>query len=335
MNDRARPGRPFQIKKRKERRGFSRQTDMLDFFYGISIPMQKNRLLNKAAFVWNRFVRFLMRKLYPGYCRRHPVTSGVTEKDYGAPVIISFTSFPARMKTIASTIESIMRQTMKPNKIILWLTEDENPGQKIPAEVQPFLNAGLEVRFSRENLKPHNKSFHTAALYPDSFIITVDDDVLYSESLVKRLFDTYRKSEKKTVVCEMAHEIRIGEDGKPKDYDQCNWESIGISGPSHLLLAKGVSGVLYPPGFFADEYFDLDAIKENCLMADDLWLKFMELVRGYKVKKTRAWAKNVYTSSKASQKVSLTAINNGENRNNLYLSKLIEKYPAIDWKHLN
>ena len=185
-------------------------------------------------------------------------------------IVVSMTSFTKRMSTIEASIQSILRQTMKPDRILIWLAKDENPEQKIPPELEKFMDAGLEVRFSDENLKPHNKSFHTAKLFPDSFIVTVDDDIMYSESLIQRLYETYQKCDPKTVVCEMAHEIVIGENDKPMGYENWNWESIGVKGPSDLLLAKGVGGVLYPPGFFADEYFDIETIKETCLMADDL-----------------------------------------------------------------
>jgi hypothetical protein len=237
--------------------------------------MVKNKAVNKLLSAWNMFMRACMRYMYPFYCKKNPIINGITDREYDENIVISLTSFPARMDSIGLTIESLLRQSMKPNRIILWLTKEENPTLEIPNQIKKYIDLGLEVRFSDENLKPHNKSFHTARICSDSIIITADDDILYSEKFVERLYKSYQNSDKKTVICELAHEITIGENKKPRDYDKWNIESIGKTGPSDLLLAKGVGGVLYPRGFFRDIYFDIETIKETCLMADDLWLKFV------------------------------------------------------------
>jgi len=307
---------------------------MLDSFYALSFPMQKNKLVNKCAFAWNHLVRFLMQKTYPAYCRRHPLSRGICDTVYEAPLIVSFTSFPERIPTIGATVESILRQSLKPNKVLLWLAKEQFPEEKVPCELKKYLDAGLEVRFCDEDLKPHKKSYYTAEAYPDSIIVTIDDEILYGESFLRRLYEAYQNSDKHTVICELGHEIRIGDDNKPKKYNEWNWEAIGLEGPSDLLMPKGAGGVLYPPGFFRDEYFDIEAIRENCLMADDLWLKFMELLHGYKVKKTRAYAKNVYSSKQETQKYALANSNNGENRNNVFLSNLVKKFDQIHWEEL-
>ena len=89
--------------------------------------------------------------------------------------------------------------------------------------------------------------------------------------------------------------------------------------------------MLYPPDFFRDGYFDEDTIRRTCLMADDLWLKFQAVTRGYPVVKTRKYAKQVFTADVRSQRVSLCSKNNGEKRNNVQLRNLIEEFPDIPW----
>lgn len=49
---------------------------------------------------------------------------GITKNKYSdKELIISLTSFPERMKDIKCTLYSLLTQSLKPNKIILWLTE--------------------------------------------------------------------------------------------------------------------------------------------------------------------------------------------------------------------
>ncbi|MBQ6972263.1 MAG: hypothetical protein IJP86_07890 [Synergistaceae bacterium] len=51
----------------------------------------------------------------------------VSPRNYGRPLMVSLTSFPARINTVHKTIHSLMLQDMKPNRIILWLTDEEFP----------------------------------------------------------------------------------------------------------------------------------------------------------------------------------------------------------------
>ena len=306
----------------------------LEGLYKLSFPMVKNRKLNKLFFAWNYLVRAFMQKTYPLFCRLKKCDTGVTNEKYDKEIIVSMTSFPPRIDTIRWTLESIIRQSMKPNRIEIWLSEDEFPGREIPEVLKEYEKKGVEIFFTPLDLKPHKKCFHTAQHNRDSIIITLDDDVLYSEDVVKRLYECYLQSDRHSVICELGHEILLTEDGRPKMYSEWNWEAKGIKGPSNLLMAKGAGGILYPAGFFSDNYFDIETIKDCCLMADDLWLKFIEIRNRYPVLKTKRYAKNVYCV-KGSQEVSLHKKNNGEGRNNIYLTRLTEKYKdEIAWREI-
>ena len=52
-------------------------------------------------------------------------------------IIASLTSYPARINIVPYVIASILNQTMKPDKIILWLGNDRFPDEKLP----PFLTS--------------------------------------------------------------------------------------------------------------------------------------------------------------------------------------------------
>ena len=74
------------------------------------------------------------------------------------------------------------------------------------------------------------------------------------------------------------------ENGAAPEYNAWVFETDELlNQPCMQLLATGCGGVLYPPGLFPPEMFDTAAIREVCLMADDLWLKAMELVGGVPV----------------------------------------------------
>ena len=61
-------------------------------------------------------------KLFFNY--KPAVEYGVTTEKRDTRLIVSLTSFPARIKTVHQTINTLLRQTVKPDHIILWLSED-------------------------------------------------------------------------------------------------------------------------------------------------------------------------------------------------------------------
>ena len=51
-------------------------------------------------------------------------------------VIVSLTSYPKRINTVWITIETLLRQSFKPDKIILWLATDQFDGiESLPTEL--------------------------------------------------------------------------------------------------------------------------------------------------------------------------------------------------------
>jgi hypothetical protein len=61
-------------------------------------------------------------------------------------IIVSLTSFPPRIAKIHITINSLLAQTVKADKIVLYLNKDEFKNWKIPEELQKCIDNGLEIR---------------------------------------------------------------------------------------------------------------------------------------------------------------------------------------------
>lgn len=209
---------------------------------------------------------------------------GLNHEKREIPVIVSLTSFPARMGEVPAAIGSMLRQTMKPDRIILHLTKSQFEGKELPEQIKALMDkSGVEVVFCEENLKPHTKYLYAMLANPDAIIVTVDDDIIYRPTLIEELYASYLRHPD-CVSCVRAHKIRFTKEGKLMPYNDWIMEShYGIDVPSHQLLATGVGGVLYPPRCLPEEAFDKKAIEATCLNADDLWLKVMEIRKGTKV----------------------------------------------------
>jgi len=243
-------------------------------------------------------------------------------------IVVSLTSFPPRYDTLHLVIKSILNQVMKPNLIFLCLSKGEiEDKSKLPSSVLNLEKYGLHIFLEDDNLKPHKKYFYAMKQYPNSIIITVDDDAMYDTNLVLDLYTSYLKN-KTAVSARRVHKIIKNEANNLLPYNRWDYEYKKAEKPSHSLFATGVGGVLYPPDILPPETFDTEKIKKLCLNADDVWLKFMEIRSGIPVVWVKGKRIQPLTIIK-SQKISLQKSNYHENQNDKYITCL-QNYYGID-----
>ena len=245
---------------------------------------------------------------------------GVNEE---SRIIVSLTSYPARINSVWLTVASLLQQTMKPNKVVLWLAEEQFPGHEIPVSLKRLQKRGLEIRFC-EDLKPHKKYYYAMQEYPEYCIITADDDIFYPEDHIERLWKGHEKYSD-AVICHWSHRIEL--DGQREFIAYDDWPDNGEEEPSFATLAVGCNGILYPPGCLPEETFDKNKIKELSLNADDLWLKCMGIMNGYKTVNCNKTVL-IYYNVLSTMKSGLWKNNTGVSRNNDKIwNKLMEAYP--------
>lgn len=245
-------------------------------------------------------------------------------QNYRRKLIVSLTTFPARIKGIRQVIDTIYAQSRTPDLVILWLAEEQFPRKELdlPYSVMELvLKKKLVVRWC-DDLKPHKKYYYALQEYRDDLIVTVDDDLLYHPNLLENLYTSYLLHPD-AVSAARAHLITMGEDGQVLPYD-CWVKEIDscVDQPSMQLLCTGGAGALYPAHLFKPEVFDKQAILDNCLFADDLWLKFMELLSGIPVVISEAYMGLKYVPG--SQVETLCSINVGENQNDQQFEMAVE-----------
>jgi len=239
-------------------------------------------------------------------------------------IIVSLTSYPARIQFVSKVISSIFDQTVKADKILLWLAEEQFPNREedLSEELLEQTKKGLEIRWC-DDLKPHKKYYYTMQEFPDSIVITVDDDVIYNSKLIETLLISYIHYPF-AVSAMRAHLIKFDENGKISPY--CKWKReykyFGI--PSMALCATGVGGILYPPRVMHEELFNKNQIYKLCIYADDLWLKVMQILTNTPVVIAGESAKLLYIEN--SQSEALWKTNDAEGANDIQFSKILENY---------
>ena len=209
---------------------------------------------------------------------------GIQKFTDGKQIIVSLTSFPARIDDVKYTIFSLMQQTIKPNKIILWLGEDKFKYKEkdLPKDLLKLRENGLLIKFVKD-IGSYTKLIPALRQYPDSLIITVDDDIFYPKTLVEDLYQEYSNNPD-CIVAHRVHRVRIC-DKKIAPYSDWDFAvKIVPSNPSYLNFLTGVGGVMYDSTLLYKDVLREDIFIRYCPKADDIWFYVMAVLQGTKIK---------------------------------------------------
>lgn len=200
--------------------------------------------------------------------RLRKADTGPFRRDSSSPVVVSLTSFPARIPLAWRTIESIFQQDAKPARVVLVLSSEEFPEKILPPSIVSQCARGLEILWTHENTRSYKKLLPTKEAFPGATIVTVDDDVIYEPWMLSVLIEASKASPNAVV----GHRGRVitGAQGALEPYE--SWPMADQSSPRNRVLLTGVGGVLYPPHALATpKLLDYATAKELCPLADDIW----------------------------------------------------------------
>ncbi len=199
-------------------------------------------------------------------------------------LIISFTSYPGRIHTVHKTAESLLHQSMKPDRLILWLASDQFPKheQELPKELLELRKFGLTISWC-EDLKSYKKLIPALKKYPNDIIVTADDDAYYPYDWLKLLYASYQQEKELMIHCHRITKF-YKEDGE--------WHTIpeGRSvypEPSYLHKLVGLGGVLYPPNSLHPDVLDEEKFQKLAPTNDDIWFWLMAVLYHVKIKMIR------------------------------------------------
>jgi hypothetical protein len=238
----------------------------------------------------------------------------------GEQVIVSLTSFPLRIDKVWMVVETMFRQTIRPDKIVLTLSELQFKEKKIPKKLLEQTQRGLEIIWTNDDLRSHKKYYYVMQKYPNAIVITVDDDILYEKNLIRKLLD-FNQTYPNCILCNWGS-IKAG-----KEYSK--WKNLlfEFRAPSYSTLQIGVGGVLYPVGSLYKDVFRKEIFLNICPLADDIWLNTMALLNNTKIVKTDY--QYYYIPILYKDNFELNKINIGENQNNVQINKLLKRYESL------
>lgn len=237
-----------------------------------------------------------------------PKSSGVTSIKRKKPIIISLTSFPARIKDVDKTILSLLKQDVKPDKVILWLATTQFPKQEgdLPPSILKLKKFGLEIGWYNKDIRSYKKLIPTLRENPDAVIVTVDDDWYYSKRFLKVLLEEHEEHPR-DIICNLVTHPQFDE----KNRLRSNKKEIDYRGTSSYFNKQvGSDGVLYPPYTLDEKVLDEDCFMKIAPTNDDIWLWAMAVKKGTKIRLAKNPERCMYmTNAEIQTETSLNRIN--------------------------
>lgn len=272
-------------------------------------------------------IRWSIRTREIDKCITNCCESGITEKKYcDADIVVSLTTHEERLQTVYLTVESIMQQTMKPNRILLWIS-DELQNIQLPKPLQVQVKRGLEIKYCTD-MRSYTKLLPTLKSCSESVIITIDDDVIYDRQMIEWMIRDYQK-DSSLIYFNRGHRITL-KNGMPKKYTEWDFV-ISDYDISPLNFPTGMGGVLYPINCFLPEVFNDKVFMDICPLGDDIWFKAMALYSKVSCRKVfNPTGMGNYLINEKMQYMGLIHQNIGMNRNDEQLTAVFKTYSLYD-----
>ncbi|MBE5737084.1 MAG: hypothetical protein E7348_01655 [Clostridiales bacterium] len=204
----------------------------------------------------------------------------------------TLTTFPDRIDTVQYTLRTLFMQSMKPDRVVLWLATEEFDGVDLPESIKEFQKIGLEVRYC-DNMFGHKRYYKLLPEQKDNeCIVMFDDDILFPRHVVSRLYEVW-KNNPKCIICDRGQVFTLNESGEVLNPGR--WSSIspiGVKKPSFRILASPGGGCLMPPHALCLDAFNTDLIRKYALKTGDIWIMFMaaqndtKIIRSYRYHRT-------------------------------------------------
>jgi glycosyltransferase involved in cell wall biosynthesis len=252
--------------------------------------------------------------------------------------IISLTSYPARINTVHLAVQTLLAQTVKTEKLILWLSQEDflNKDDDLPKELLALKTKGLTIEWC-DDLKSYKKLIPALVKYPQKIIITFDDDLLYNKEAVETLYNCHIKYPGAII----AHTVGRWFFNEEDELDQFPLSMYydrnstklnfydSLKKPSFFNKITGCGGVLYPPGSLHSDVLDANKCMSFAPTNDDIPFWLQAVRNGTKIAVPEKHFPKI-RDIPGTQETSLNYINNlAGNTFPQYVKNVMDAYPEI------
>ena len=237
------------------------------------IPM---RVMSPFRYLWRNIARFILPHwLEKTFCREYSEFASDFLKDNGFDnqLVVSFTSFPKRIGNVWQVVECLKRQTIRPDKIILYLSKEQFSSiEEIPDNLISRQDDIFHIEMVDGDLRSHKKFFYSFTSYPDNLVLLVDDDIYYPLNMVEQMLEAYMENSN-SIICRFGYKIQYNMDGSIKNY--FTWPLIQDASFSQSILFGTGGGSLFQPSKLYRDTCNANLFENLCPLADDIWINAM------------------------------------------------------------
>jgi hypothetical protein len=258
---------------------------------------------------------------------------GLNDTPRNQKITVSLTSFPERMPEIHFTLYSLLNQSFKPDRIVLWLATEQFPNGEadIPAQVLKLRNSGLTINWC-EDLRSYKKLVPSLSAFPDDIIVITDDDIYYPTDWLQKLYIQHQKTPN-CIIGHRCHRIMLDKNGQPLPYKRWKHNNTLIK-PSYRNLLTGCGGVLYPPHCLHPDIAKVDLFRKLAPYNDDIWFWAMAVLNNVKIRTfwnhhRRVLLVNPEREMRQTDQFTLAKLNVVQDGNTKQMSEMIRYYPEL------
>ena len=249
-------------------------------------------------------------------------------------VIVSMTSFPAAIPYAARAVQSILRGSVLPDKVVLYLTFSQFGEEGIPQELLQLSNDHpiFEIRNYDRDIRSYRKLIPALLDFPDAIVVTTDDDVAYHRHMLRDLLRLHEQMPQAV----LAHRAKRIKPDKPyRQWTKYRWYHF-LCRKIHsgfMNIQTGVGGVLYPPHSLKPEMLDVELFTQLAPTTDDIWFWAAAVANGTPIVPV-PFGHNKPKGLGKPRRLSLKTSNfkTGTDRNAAALKAILERFPEIGEK---
>ena len=249
---------------------------------------------------------------------------GITHIKRSPRIIVSLTSYPGRIKVVPETIDSLLRQNLKPDAVVLWLGIEHFPhrDKDLPNKLLRYKKHGLEIRWCND-VRSYTKLVPALQTFPGDIIVTVDDDVIYQEDWLEKLYAAHIQYPKE-ILCHHAYTPEFN-----NKHEIINLNIRRETGYLELCEhAAGVGGVLYPPHSLHPDTTKKELFLTLAPHNDDMWFWAMAHLKNTLIRMIDKCCENIVCIPDT-QENGLWETTNSKGEGNKQFQNILNHYPLL------
>ena len=258
-------------------------------------------------------------------------------------LLVSMTSYPARMYGISEVFFSLLYQSAQTSSYQCFLTlakEEFINGEKdLPSDIQKLIINGWIKLIWYHNIYSHKKLMPILQKYPDNDILIVDDDIIRTNNFIE-LFEKEHRLYPNDIICGtfMYYFDKNMEMKRLTGYSGKNCKEMN-SVPNIIFQsarpANGVGGVLYPKHTFSDKRFFNESLYMNLSpTSDESWQYAFNIIEKKILRQTSIIIDNSVNIVPGSQKIKTSLYKINQDKYSIINDNLIKLFPEYKTSHI-